>query len=73
MENKNTPVLICHGDDDPIVTHKAGQIAYSLLNNHMTNVEFKTYPNLGHTVSIEVLKKTHFFFLINQAWKNYYY
>ncbi|XP_076282596.1 acyl-protein thioesterase 2-like isoform X1 [Lasioglossum baleicum] len=47
--NKNTPLLQCHGDCDPIVPYKWGQMTASYLKQFMTQTEFKTYRGLMHT------------------------
>ncbi|CAG5106719.1 Similar to LYPLA1: Acyl-protein thioesterase 1 (Pongo abelii) [Cotesia congregata] len=47
--NKNIPVLQCHGDCDPIVPYKWGQMTASLLKQFMSQVEFKTYSGMMHS------------------------
>ncbi|KAH0556640.1 acyl-protein thioesterase 2 isoform X1 [Cotesia glomerata] len=47
--NKNIPVLQCHGDCDPIVPYKWGQMTASLLKQFMSKVEFKTYSGMMHS------------------------
>ncbi|XP_034942529.1 acyl-protein thioesterase 2 [Chelonus insularis] len=47
--NKDTPVLLCHGDCDPIVPYKWGQMTASLIKKFMTQVEFKTYREMMHS------------------------
>lgn len=54
--NKNTPILQCHGDCDPLVPYKWGQMTSSLLKQHMTNTEFKTYSGMMHTSSDEEMR-----------------
>lgn len=54
LGNKNVPVLQCHGDCDPIVPYKWGQMTASLLKQFMTNTEFKTYQGMMHTSCEEV-------------------
>lgn len=61
--NKNTPLLQCHGDCDPIVPYKWGQMTASLLKQFMTNTEFKTYRGMMHTSCEEVRNFFFFFFL----------
>ncbi|XP_043264108.1 acyl-protein thioesterase 2 [Colletes gigas] len=46
--NRNTPLLQCHGDYDPVVPYKWGQMTASHLKQFMTQVEFKTYPEMMH-------------------------
>lgn len=54
--NRNTPLIQCHGDIDPIVPYRWGQITASLLKQFMSNTEFKTYRGMMHTFSQEVRK-----------------
>ncbi|KAK9502729.1 hypothetical protein O3M35_011441 [Rhynocoris fuscipes] len=51
--NKNTPILQCHGDCDPLVPYKWGQMTASLIKQFATNTEFKTFKGLGHSSSDE--------------------
>ena len=52
--NKETPIVQCHGDCDPLVPYKWGQMTASYLKQFATNVDFKTYRGLGHSSSDEV-------------------
>lgn len=54
LGNRETPVLQCHGDCDPIVPFKWGQMTASLLKNYLKSIEFKTYTGLMHSSSDEV-------------------
>ncbi|XP_014218449.1 acyl-protein thioesterase 1 [Copidosoma floridanum] len=54
--NKDTPVLQCHGDCDPIVPYKWGQATATALKQFMTNTEFKTYREVMHASCDEELK-----------------
>ncbi|XP_014243352.1 acyl-protein thioesterase 1 isoform X2 [Cimex lectularius] len=47
--NKATPILQAHGDCDPLVQYKWGQMTASVLKQLNSNVEFKTYKGLGHS------------------------
>ncbi|KAI8089381.1 Phospholipase/carboxylesterase/thioesterase [Halteromyces radiatus] len=49
--NKQTPILMCHGDDDPVVKYKYGRSSARYLKKIGYNIEFKTYEGLGHTTS----------------------
>ena len=60
--NKDTPILQCHGDCDPIVPYKWGQLTASLLKSTVKNTEFRTYRGLMHSSSDEVNKLFFFFF-----------
>ncbi|KAK5642717.1 hypothetical protein RI129_008884 [Pyrocoelia pectoralis] len=50
------PVLQCHGDCDPVVPYKWGQMTASLLKNLLKGPEFKSYRGLMHTSSDEELQ-----------------
>ncbi|KAG5675520.1 hypothetical protein PVAND_005416 [Polypedilum vanderplanki] len=45
------PVLLCHGDSDPIVSFKFGQLSHSLLKSFLKNTQLKTYRGLAHSAS----------------------
>lgn len=47
--NRDTPVLQCHGDCDPIVPYKLGQLTASILKQFMTRTELRTYRGMMHT------------------------
>lgn len=49
------PILQCHGDCDPIVPYKWGQMTASLLKQLAKNTEFKSYRGLSHSSSDEEL------------------
>ncbi|GJQ84152.1 hypothetical protein Trydic_g2832 [Trypoxylus dichotomus] len=49
------PVLTCHGDCDPVVPYKLGQMTASLLKMILKDFEFKSYRGLMHTSSDEEL------------------
>jgi len=45
------PVLLCHGDSDPIVSYKFGQLSHSILKNLLKTTQLKTYRGLAHQSS----------------------
>ncbi|KAI9322485.1 Phospholipase/carboxylesterase/thioesterase [Dichotomocladium elegans] len=49
--NKKTPVLICHGDADPVVNYSFGKESAEILEKLGYNVKFNTYPGLVHSAS----------------------
>jgi lysophospholipase-2 len=49
--NKNMPIIQCHGDCDPIVPLKWGQLTASILKSFAKNTELKTYRGLMHSSS----------------------
>ncbi|KAF2879616.1 hypothetical protein ILUMI_26555 [Ignelater luminosus] len=50
------PVLQCHGDCDPVVPYKWGQMTASLLKTLLKSPEFKSYRGMMHTSSDDELK-----------------
>jgi len=53
---KNTdeiPIFQAHGDFDPVVPYRFGQLSASLLKSFMKNATFKTYNGLSHSSSDE--------------------
>jgi len=49
IKNKETPCLIINNYGDKWVPFWTGKKSYDLLKERGYNVEFKTYPGLGHT------------------------
>jgi len=45
------PIFQCHGDCDPLVPYKWGQMTASTLKTLLKNTEFKTYRGLMHSSS----------------------
>lgn len=45
------PVLLAHGDSDPIVAYKFAQLSHSLLKSFLKNTQLKTYRGLAHQSS----------------------
>ncbi|XP_076332757.1 acyl-protein thioesterase 1-like isoform X2 [Tachypleus tridentatus] len=52
--NLDIPVLQCHGDIDPVVPYKFGQLTSDVLKRVMKNLEFKTYKGMMHSSCEEV-------------------
>jgi len=46
--NQSTPILQCHGDADPLVTHEFGKMASEMISTFNNHLQFKTYPGLAH-------------------------
>ena len=44
----DTPVFQCHGDCDPVVPYKWGQMTSALLKSKFKRYEFKTYKGMSH-------------------------
>ncbi|RXG61480.1 Acyl-protein thioesterase 1 [Armadillidium vulgare] len=53
LGNSNTPILQCHGESDPVVPYKFGELTSQLLKQCTTNSEFKSYRDLLHSSSDE--------------------
>lgn len=54
------PILQCHGDCDPVVPYKFGQLSSSVLKTFMKNSQFQSYRGLSHSSSeaeLEDMKK----------------
>ncbi|GFR41398.1 hypothetical protein Agub_g2077 [Astrephomene gubernaculifera] len=47
--NEKTPIFMCHGDADQVVSFDFGQRSYQLLSSMGANVEFQTYLGMGHS------------------------
>jgi len=47
--NKHVPVLQCHGDSDPVVQTRWGQLTADVLSKVLTKHQFKTYRGMGHS------------------------
>ncbi|XP_050441253.1 acyl-protein thioesterase 1 isoform X2 [Adelges cooleyi] len=54
--NKDVPIIQCHGDCDPIVPLKWGQLSASILKSFAKNIELKTYRGLMHSSSDTEMK-----------------
>lgn len=46
-----TPIFQCHGDCDPVVPYKFGQLSSSVLKSFMKNTQFTTYKGMSHSSS----------------------
>ncbi|KAJ4129450.1 hypothetical protein NW765_016323 [Fusarium oxysporum] len=53
--NRQTPVIMLHGDQDPIVPTNRAQRDAERLTRLGYNVTWKTYPGMGHSPSLEEL------------------
>lgn len=49
------PILQAHGNADPVVSYRFGQVSSSLLKTFMKNVDFRMYQGLSHSSSDEEL------------------
>jgi lysophospholipase-2 len=62
VNNKDVPILQTHGDSDPIVPLRWGQLTSELLKKVMTNYEFKVYKGMQHSSCEEELSDAKTFF-----------
>lgn len=51
--NRDTAIFQCHGDCDPVVPYKMGQLSASVLKTFMTNSKFYSYRGMSHSSSRE--------------------
>jgi lysophospholipase I len=42
--NKETPIFMGHGDEDPVVRHELGKFSYDMLKGLDYNIQWKEYP-----------------------------
>lgn len=49
--NDHTPMLLCHGTSDEVVKFDFGKKTFEKLSDMGMNVDFKSYPGLGHSSS----------------------
>ena len=54
--NKDTPVLMCHGDSDMVVNYNWGKLSAEHLKTLGISIDFKTYRSMGHSSSQEELR-----------------
>lgn len=54
--NTDIPYVQCHGDCDPIVPYKWGQMTASLMKQFLKHSEFKTYRGMMHSSSDEEMR-----------------
>ncbi|KAF7281146.1 acyl-protein thioesterase 1 [Rhynchophorus ferrugineus] len=52
----DVPIFQCHGDCDPVVPYKWGQMTASVLKTLLKNVEFKSYRSLMHSSNDEEMR-----------------
>lgn len=49
------PVLLCHGDSDPIVSYKFGQLSHSLLKSFLKSTQLKTWVKMNLKKIVELI------------------
>jgi predicted esterase len=54
---RQTPLLQCHGKEDCVIPFQMGKATHELLKGfHLTNCDFNSYPDMGHSSGIEELQ-----------------
>ncbi|KAM5348870.1 hypothetical protein ACJ41O_008693 [Fusarium nematophilum] len=53
--NRQTPVIMYHGDMDPVVNVKRGELSYEMLKELGYDVTWKIYPGMQHSACLEEL------------------
>ncbi|CAG2059956.1 unnamed protein product [Timema podura] len=61
LGNTDIPYLQCHGDCDPIVPYKWGQLTASMMKQFLKQAEFKTYRGMMHSSSDEEMRDVKLF------------
>lgn len=51
------PILQCHGEVDPVLPYKFGQLSHYSLKSFMKNAQFNSYPGLSHSSSDEEMNE----------------
>ncbi|KAF5658179.1 acyl thioesterase 1 [Fusarium heterosporum] len=59
--NRQTPVMMFHGDADPIVPCQRGKLSVDLLKGLGYDVTWKTYPGMQHSACVEELDEVEAF------------
>lgn len=56
LGNRDTPVLMCHGDCDDLVPLRWGMLTCELLKTFIKEVQLKQYKGMGHSSCEEEMK-----------------
>ncbi|KAI1097725.1 Phospholipase/carboxylesterase/thioesterase [Jackrogersella minutella] len=59
--NHKTPILMCHGDEDPVVPTNFGKMSYEMLKSQGFDITFKLYPGMAHSACVEELDEVEAF------------
>lgn len=60
--NKNTKILLIHGESDTVIPPSESQSAYQQMHSANLNVELNILPATGHTISHSALQLSLDFF-----------
>jgi len=56
VQSAELPIFQAHGDFDPVLPYKFGQLSASVLKTVLKNTQFKTYNGLSHSSSEQELQ-----------------
>ncbi|KAI0019052.1 Phospholipase/carboxylesterase [Xylariomycetidae sp. FL0641] len=59
--NRDTPILMCHGDMDPVVPTPLGKMSFDMLKSQGFSASLKMYPGMGHSACLEELDEVEAF------------
>ncbi|PHH63841.1 hypothetical protein CDD81_5398 [Ophiocordyceps australis] len=65
--NKDTPILMAHGDRDPLVKYELARVSERALKDMGYGVTFKTYRGMEHSACLEELNDVEDFFVSRLA------
>lgn len=60
--NTETPIMLCHGESDPVVPHRWGQESAALLKKYNKTIDFRSYKNMAHSSSDKEMSDVKKFF-----------
>lgn len=70
------PIFQCHGEVDPVVPYKFGQLSHYGLKSFMKNAQFSSYPGLSHSSSQQEMDdikvKENGFFFSKIVWADFF-
>ena len=69
VANKDTPILQCHGEADPMVNFDYGRLTAQALRALTSKHVFKSYPGMGHSSCQEVI--IILTLLLNEKYRSY--
>ncbi|KAJ1991715.1 hypothetical protein H4R33_001271 [Dimargaris cristalligena] len=55
--SRSLPIFMAHGQEDEVVSYHFGQQSAEALKQKKYNVDFHTYPNMGHSSCLEEVQE----------------
>jgi len=55
-ENKDTKIFLGHGNADPVVNYKFGQMTHAKMSSYYKDISFNTYSGMAHSSSPKEMK-----------------